>query len=111
MRFPKMDGTVRGKKKKVDDKSTILFNSRITIRNIPEKAYEYVVNGKSAIEWIMDRYQVRTDKKSGITNDPNDWAEEVGNPRYILDLLFSIINVSVQTVDIVNQLPKLEIED
>jgi predicted helicase len=58
----------------------------------------------------MDRYQVRTDKKSGITNDPNDWAEEVGNPRYILDLLLSVINVSVQTVDIVDNLPKLKFD-
>jgi len=56
----------------------------------------------------MERYQVTVDKASGIKNDPNDWADEVGNPRYILDLLLSIINVSVQTVDIVNGLPKLD---
>ena len=67
-------------------KDTIIYNSQITISNIPEKAYEYVVNGKSAIEWIMERYQIKTDKKSGITNDPNDWCDEVNNPRYILDL-------------------------
>jgi len=90
---------------------TIIYNSQIVIENIPDKAYEYVVNGKSAIAWIMERYQVKTDKKSGIKNDPNDWAKEVGNPRYILDLLLSIINVSVQTVDIVNGLPKLDFED
>jgi predicted helicase len=99
MRFPKKG-----------EQNTILYNSHITISNIPDKAYEYVVNGKSAIAWIMERYQVKTDKKSGIKNDPNDWAEEVGNPRYILDLLLSIINVSVQTVDIVNGLPKMEFE-
>jgi predicted helicase len=92
-------------------KDTIIYNSQITISNIPEKAYEYVVNGKSAIEWIMERYQIKTDKKSGITNDPNDWCDEVNNPRYILDLLLSIINVSVQTVDIVNNLPKLNFEE
>ncbi|SFV54190.1 putative helicase [hydrothermal vent metagenome] len=56
----------------------------------------------------MERYQVKTDKKSGIKNDPNDWAEEVGNERYILDLLLSIINVSVQTVEIVDTLPEVE---
>lgn len=89
-------------------KDTILFNSKITISNIPDKAYEYVVNGKSGIEWVMERYQVTTHAESGITNDPNDWAEEVGNPRYILDLLLSVINVSVQTVDIVSQLPVIE---
>ncbi|MCI5127254.1 MAG: helicase, partial [Candidatus Electrothrix sp. AUS3] len=108
MRFPKKDGIVRGKKKKVNDTSIIHFNSKITLSEIPEKAYQYVVNGKSAVEWIMERYQVKTDKKSGITNDPNDWAEEVGNPRYILDVLLSVINVSVQTVDIVDGLPTVD---
>jgi predicted helicase len=97
MRFPKKG-----------QKDTINYNSKITISNIPEKAYEYVVNGKSAIEWIMERYQITTHKDSGITNNPNDWSEEVGNPRYILDLLLSIINVSVQTVDIVKGLPKVK---
>jgi predicted helicase len=110
IRYPKRDGEVNGKKKRVDDTSTILYNSQITLSNIPDKAYDYVVNGKSAIHWIMERYQVSVDKKSGIKNDPNDWCDEVGNPRYILDLLLSIINVSVQTVDIVNSLPKLEFE-
>ena len=93
-----------------NQKDTIIYNNQITISEIPEKAYEYVVNGKSAIEWIMERYQITTHKDSGITNNPNDWANEVGNPRYILDLLLSIINVSVQTVDIVNNLPKLNLE-
>ena len=93
---------------KKDQKETINYNSKITLSNIPSKAYEYVVNGKSAIEWIMERYQVSTHKESGIVNDPNDWAKEVGNPRYILDLLLSIINVSVQTVNIVNSLPKVD---
>lgn len=92
---------------KKGQKDTIIYNSKISISNIPDKAYQYIVNGKSAIEWIMDRYQIKTDKKSGITNDPNDWAKEVGNPRYILDLMLSIINVSLQSVDIVNNLPKL----
>ena len=58
----------------------------------------------------MERYQVSTYKESGITNNPNDWAEEVGNPRYILDLLLSVINVSVQTVDIVDNLPKINFD-
>jgi predicted helicase len=93
---------------KKDQKETIHYNSKITISNIPSKAYEYVVNGKSAIDWIMERYAVTTHKESGIINDPNDWGKEVGNPRYILDLLLSIINVSVQTVDIVNSLPKVD---
>lgn len=91
-------------------KDTIIYNSKITISNIPAEAYEYVVNGKSAIEWVMERYQVTVHKESGIVNDPNDWAKEVGNPRYILDLLLSVINVSVKTVEIVNQLPKVKFE-
>lgn len=89
------------------DYSTIIFNDSITISNIPEKAYEYVVNGKPAIEWIMDQYQVKTDKKSGITDDPNEYSDD---PKYIFNLLLRIINVSVQTVDLINQLPPLVIE-
>lgn len=96
---------------KKGQKDTIIYNAHIRIENIPEKAYEYIVNGKSAIEWILDRYQIKTDKDSGIVNDPNDWAKEVGNPRYILDLLLSVINISVQTVDIVNSLPKLNFSE
>ncbi|MFV8441861.1 DEAD/DEAH box helicase [Flavobacterium sp. LB2P44] len=99
MRFPKKD-----------QKDSIIYNSRISISNIPAEAYEYVVNGKSAIEWIMERYAVTTHKDSGIKNDPNDWATEVGNPKYILDLVLSIINVSVQTVEIVKGLPKVQFE-
>lgn len=96
---------------KKGEQDIIIYNSTIRIENIPAKAYEYIVNGKSAIEWIMDRYQVKVDKASGIKNDPNDWSEEVGNPRYILDLLLSIINVSLQTVAIIESLPKLEFGD
>lgn len=90
------------------DRSTIIFNENVTIKNIPEKAYQYIVNGKSAIEWIMDQYQVKTDKKSGITDDPNEYSTD---PKYIFNLLLRIINVSVQTVDLINQLPPLEIEE
>ena len=93
-------------KKKEPDKSTIIYNNDISIKNIPLKAYEYIVNGNSAIEWIMDQYQIKTDKKSGITDNPNDFSED---PKYIFNLLLRIINVSVQTVDLVNSLPKLEI--
>ncbi|MFK4944355.1 DEAD/DEAH box helicase [Lactococcus garvieae] len=88
---------------------TIAFNESITISNIPEQAYEYVVNGRPAIEWIIDQYQVKTDKKSGIIDDPNEFAPE--NPRYILDLLLSVITVSMKTVELVAQLPKMEVVD
>lgn len=89
------------------DKSVIEYNAWIKLSNIPLDAYDYVVNGRSAIEWIMERYQIKTDKASGITNDPNDWAAEHGKPRYILDLLLSIVTVSLETMKIVRGLPAL----
>ena len=101
MRFGKIDS-------KTVDKSIIYYNKAITIEDIPTEAYEYVVNGKSAIEWIMERYAITTDKKSGIINDPNDWAREHNDEKYIFNLLLRIINVSVQTVKIVKGLPKLK---
>ena len=103
MRFGKVDS-------KTADKGIIHYNHAITIEGIPAEAYGYVVNGKSAIEWIMERYAVTTDKKSGITNDPNDWAREHNDEKYILNLLLRVINVSVQTVEIVKGLPKLKFE-
>lgn len=92
-------------KKGIIDK--IIFNSDITITNIPKKAYEYVINGRSAIEWVMDQYQIKTDKKSNITDDPNKYSDD---EKYILNLLLSIINVSIQTVDLISSLPSIEIE-
>ena len=106
MVFPKVRNEAG---KLVPDKSRIIYNGNITIENIPAKAYEFIVNGKSAIEWIMERYAVTQDSKSLITNNPNDWSREHGNPTYIYDLLLSVINLSVQTVDIVNSLPKLKL--
>lgn len=96
MRFPKKD-----------ERHTIVYNGHIAIHNIPAEAYDYVVNGKSAIEWVMERYAVTIHKDSGIKNDPNLWSREQGRPRYILDLLLSIIHVSVETQRIVADLPKL----
>lgn len=92
------------------ERSSIIYNEYIRIDNIPEQAYDYVVNGKSAIEWLVERYAVTVNKASLIKNDPNEWSREHHQPRYILDLLLSIINVSCQTVDIVNRLPKLKFE-
>lgn len=97
--------------KLVADKSKIIYNGHITIENIPFKAYEYIVNGKSAIEWIMERYAVTQDSKSLIVNDPNDWSKEHNKPRYILDLLLSVVNLSVQSIEIINSLPKLTFDN
>ena len=95
--------------KLVADKSKILYNSNITFENIPLAAYDYIVNGKSAIEWIMERYAITVDGASGIKNDPNDWSKEHDNPTYIFDLLHSIISLSIQTNTLVSQLPKLNV--
>ncbi|MHA6667491.1 DEAD/DEAH box helicase [Homoserinimonas sp. A447] len=93
------------------DKSTVIYNSGVTVSGIPDEAHEYMLGSRSAIDWILERYQVKTDKASGIVNDPNDWAEEQGNPRYILDLLARIVTVSVETVKIVKSLPPLDSVD
>lgn len=92
------------------EKSKVIYNGKITIDNIPEEAYDYVVNGKPALEWVMERQAVTTDKKSGIVNDANDWAiETMGNARYPLELFLRVITVSLRTQEIVRKLPKLDI--
>lgn len=99
-----------GKKDGEKDLTTIHYNDHITVTGIPLEAYEYVVNGKSAIDWVVERQCVKTDKDSGIVNDANDWASEtVGDPRYPLDLLLRVITVSLETMKIVKNLPKLDI--
>lgn len=85
---------------------TIIYNEHITIKNIPEKAYEYIVNGRPAIEWIIDQYRIKTDKKSGITDDPNKYSDD---PKYILNLLLSIITVSMRTLELIDELPEFEV--
>ncbi|MGH8995136.1 MAG: type ISP restriction/modification enzyme, partial [Acidimicrobiales bacterium] len=88
------------------DRSSILVNSHVTLSGIPEDAYRYQVNGRSAIEWILDRYQVKTEPKSKIVNDPNTWSDD---PRYIVDLLARIVRVSLESVAIIDGLPTLGI--
>lgn len=97
MRFPKKG-----------EKGSIIFNPFITFKNIPLEAYDYVVNGKSALEWIMERYAATVDKDSGIRNDPNDWCREHNDPRYIYNLVKRIIRVSMETNKIVAALPDYE---
>ncbi|MDP9294292.1 MAG: transposase [Actinomycetota bacterium] len=87
------------------DRTTIVYNAHLTLDGIPERAYEYEVNGRPAIEWIIDRYQIRTDKDSGIVNDPNAYSDD---PRYIVDLLRRIVTVSLKTLEITDQLRELE---
>jgi predicted helicase len=100
-----------GGKGKEKDKTTVIYNDNITIQNIPLEAYEYVVNGKPALDWVMERQVVKTDKASGLVNDANDYANEtVGDPKYPLELFKRVITVSVETIRIVKSLPKLEID-
>jgi len=93
------------------DKTTVIYNPNITMTNIPLEAYDYVVNGKSALDWVMERQCVKTDKASGIVNDANDYANEtMQDPAYPLKLFQRVITVSLETMKIVRSLPKLEID-
>ena len=93
---------------KAPDHSMIIYNDWLTLAGIPDEAHEYEVGPRSALAWLIDRYRVTTDKTSGIVNDPNDWAREHGQHRYILDLVKRIVTVSLETMAIVKSLPPLE---
>lgn len=100
-------GKGKGKDK---DLTTLHYNDRITLTGIPLEAYDYVVNGKPALDWVVERQGVRPDPASGIVNDANDWAvETMGNPRYPLELFQRVVTVSLETMKIVHTLPKLDI--
>ncbi len=99
-----------GKNGKDKDLTTIHYNDRITLSGIPLEAYEYIVNGKPALDWVVERQCVKTDKDSGIVSDANDWAvETLHNPKYPLELLQRVVTVSLEVLKIVRSLPKLEI--
>ena len=102
MKVPKTDGK--------KDLTRLIYNAYITVSGIPPEAYDYIVNGKPALDWVVERQCVKTDKDSGIVNDANDWAiETMGNPRYPLELFLRVIMVSLETMKIVNNLPPLDI--
>lgn len=102
--FYRVHKMVFGKKDGKKDKSVIVYNGNLSLTGIPQDAYRYVVNGKPAIEWLMERYAVTVDKDTGIRNDPNEWSDD---PRYIVDLIKRVVQVSVETVAIVKSLPAL----
>ncbi|GAB88168.1 DEAD/DEAH box helicase [Gordonia rhizosphera] len=91
--------------KNIDDKTTIIYNAKVTISGIPEDADRYMLGSRSALGWIIDRYQVKTDKAAQITNDPNDWGDEHDNPTYIAELIAKITTVAVETMKIIDALP------
>lgn len=96
-------------KKSVSDRTTLIYNNNIKITRIPEKAYAYQVNGKSALEWVIDRQKVKTDERSGITNDPNIWAiNEEKDPKWPLLLFLKVMTVAMKTNELIESLPKLE---
>lgn len=101
MKFPKRGGQT--------DKSTLIYNQHVTLTGIPDEAHGYQLGSRSALEWIVDRYYIKTDKASGIVNDPNAWSREVGDPRYIVDLVKRVVTVSVETMQIVASLPDLDL--
>ena len=99
-----------GKRGKDKDLTTLHYNNKITLTGIPPEAYDYIVNGKPALDWVVERQCVKTDKESGIINDANNWAvETMKNPRYPLELFQRVIMVSLETMKIVRNLPGLAI--
>jgi predicted helicase len=90
------------------DRSAIVYNSNITLTGIPDDAHRYTIGSRSALDWLIDRYRVTTDNASGIINDPNDWCEEHGDPRYIIELIKRVTTVSAETMKIVDALPSLD---
>ena len=85
------------------DKTQLKYNDFLTLDGIPAEAYDYRLGNRSALEWVVDQYRVKRDKRSGIVNDPNRESE----PRYIVDLIGRVIYVSLRTVEIVKNLPTL----
>ena len=102
MRWAKRKDPETGKN--VNDVTKLIYNKQVTISGIPEEADRYLLGSRSAVAWLIDRYQVKKDKASGIVNDPNDWADEVGDPRYIVDLIGKVTRVAMETVQIVSRL-------
>ena len=87
------------------DNTSLIYNDFLTLGNLPSKAFDYRLGNRSALEWVVDQYRVKTDKRSGIVNDSN----RVDDSQYIVRLIGTVITVSLETVEIVEGLPALEI--
>lgn len=92
------------------DRSALVVNPYLTLRGIPSEAHQYVLGGRPALDWVVDRYRITTDKKSKIVNDPNDWAREQEDPTYTVELIKRVVQVSVATCEIVESLPPLDLD-
>lgn len=106
MRYPKVTDPETGAK--VPDKTRLIYNDHLTLSGIPLEAHDYVLGTRSGVDWIIDRWYVKTDKDSGIVNDVNQWGLEQDYPRYIIDLIKRVVTVSVRSVEIVRTLPRLD---
>ena len=104
MRFPKL-----GRRDK--DFTRLEYNDYVTLTGIPAEAQGYSISGRSPLEWIIDRYHVKTDKASGIVNDPNDFLREQGRPDAVVDLIKRLVTVSMRTQELLATLPPLEIPE
>lgn len=105
MKYPTIKDPETGEK--VKDLTRLVYNDHLTLEGIPERVHDYKLGTRSGIDWIIDRWYVKTDKASGIVNDVNQWGLEQGNPRYIIDLVGRVVTVSLRTLDIIDGLPKL----
>ena len=104
MRFPKLG-------RRDEDFTRLEYNDYVTLTGIPAEAQGYSISGRSPLEWIIDRYHVKTDKASGIVNDPNDFLREQGRPDAVVDLIKRLVTVSMRTQELLATLPPLEIPE
>lgn len=93
------------------DTSRLFYNDHLTLNGLPPEINEYQVGGRSPIEWMIDRYKITQDKNSGIVNDPNDYFREVGNPHYLVDLIKSLVSVSLRTQGLIAELPDFVVDE
>ena len=93
------------------DTSRLFYNDHLTLSGFPPEINQYQVGGRSPIEWMIDRYKITQDRKSGIVNDPNGYFRDVGNPRYLVDLIKSLVTVSISTQDLIAELPDFVVDE
>ena len=91
-----------------EERTTLIINEHVCIAGIPEEAYRYVVNGRTPLEWFIDRYRIKQNRESGIVNDPNGWF---GNPRDLVTAIERIVHVSVESTKIIEALPSEVVDD